>query len=280
MRLRKPTSSAESRGFTLAEAVLALAILATALLWLLAVRSHSVAGARRTLLLRSAQRLGADLAAQIEAGVFDEPEVGRVEYGIYIDNRERYRRPGNYNVPRVEYPAYPENEDEPCYPPGLKFEWEITEDSQPAEVIPNNSALSGEDLKKRYNDRATRAEERERELSHSDPSAGLSGTDSGTTGESGTDPLAEEEEDEEEKTEEWRTLTVFVRADTAEKPDLLLFEIERRFLWTYPDRIRQLDEEGTEGGAPGSLGTGNGGGGGGASRGGANQGAGNTGGAK
>ncbi|MBK9383418.1 MAG: hypothetical protein IPN34_01135 [Planctomycetes bacterium] len=278
MRLRKQTSSAESRGFTLAEAILALAILAAALLGLLAVRSHSVAGARRTLLLRSAQRLGADLAAQIEAGVFDEPEVGRVEYGVYIDNRERYRRPGNYNVPRIEYPAYPENQDDPSYPPGLKFEWEITEDSQPAEVIPNNSALSGDDVKKRYNERANRAEERERELSHSDPSTGLSGTGSGSEGDAGKDPLlsAEEEEAEEEKTEEWRTLTVFVRADTAEKPDFLLFEIERRFLWTYPDRIRQAEEDDTESGASGSLGSGSGGG----SRAGANLGAGNSGGSK
>ena len=82
---------------------------------------------------RPERQSGRDLAGQIEAGVFDEPEVGRVEYGIYVDNRERYRRPGNYVVARVEYPAYPENEAEPCYPPGLKFEWEITEDGQPAE---------------------------------------------------------------------------------------------------------------------------------------------------
>lgn len=256
MRLRKQNSSAEAQGFTLAEAVLALALLAIALVSLLAVRSHAVAGSRRTLLLRSAQRLAFDLAGQIEAGVFDEPEIGRVEYGIYIDNRERYRRPGNYNVPRIEYPAYPENEDEPSYPPGLKFEWEITDDGQPAEVIPNNQALANEDMKERYEQRWNRADEREREMSNRDPGAGLN-TSSSSSSSSNTenDPLAEEEE--EELTEQWRTLTIFVRADTTSKSDEVLFELEQRFLWTYPDRIPQL-EDATDGsgGANGSNGSG------------------------
>jgi type II secretory pathway pseudopilin PulG len=245
MRHPKGNSSAEIRGFTLVEAALAIALFAIVLLSMLQVRSLSVAGARRTLLDRSAQRLAFDLAAQIEAGVFDEPEVGRVEYGIYIDNRERYRKPGSYNVARVERPAYPENEDEPSYPPGLKFEWEITEDGQPAEVIPNNPALAGEDVQKRYNERAQIAENREREMSQRDPAAGLGdtgGQSSSTSGAPGQDPL--EEEEDEEQTEEWRTLTIFVRADTTKKPDDLLFELERRFLWTYPDRVRQAEEEG------------------------------------
>lgn len=251
MHLRKQSSSANARGFTLAEAVLALALLAIALVSLLAVRSHAVAGSRRTLLLRSAQRLAFDMAGQIEAGVFGEPEVGRVEYIIYIDNRERYRRPGNYNVPRIEHSAYPENEDEPSYPPGLKCEWEITEDGQAAETIPNNQALAGEDTKKRYEERWKRADQRENEFSNRDPGAGLSTSSStGSLAGSENDPLAEEEEDE--KTEEWRTMTIFVRADTTTKPDEVLFELERRFLWTYPDRIPQLDEESGSGGTSGS----------------------------
>ena len=130
-------SSRRTGGFTLAEAVLAIALLSIGVVSLLVIRDRAVVGARKTRLYQAAQRLAFDLAAQVEGGVFGEPRVRDYQMGIFVDNRRRFRARERDKHNRTEYPAYPENEDEPCYPPGLKFEYEITEDGQPAEYIPD-----------------------------------------------------------------------------------------------------------------------------------------------
>lgn len=239
-------------GFTLVEAAASMVILAIGVVALLSTRAHSVSGANKIRYMRAAKRLAFDLAARVEAEVppFGGMVIGDTRAGYFYDNREGFTpRVDDKATDRDLYEAYPEDESEPSYPPGLKFELEITAEGQPAELMP----AKFEDTRERYDQRQSLYKSRQDDMDSSIYGSSSSQEVDPTTGEP-VDPL----EEGEEIIEEVRRVTIFVRCNLPDKKNFLLFELQHEYTWRNPDAELLEEQAAADAGASGDGSTGGG----------------------